>query len=400
MIKHTLTNSSTNINSILNQMQWTGEAQTNIKEEFDNTLNQLDNVINQISSFNKALDLLEEFLEIEKSINSLTSSLKTLSETETNEETINSVNSYNANIYYQIELLKEEKQNLRRQIIAILNAFGIQSDLSIIQIPNLEGATLIKEYKDGYLYEFKTSDGLLYDIYIPSTYTSKTKVVIYDAGDSGTNPSGNSQANWNLFLDRFEEGNINTIIIRSERKDTSSCYEDAIQKLNISPSSPIAISHSGGTSKSSIIEFNQLMEEGKAKKGPFVAMDGYTPSSWWDKQGYIDNFKENEVVVIGIAQGNDGGNYGQSQKELAKLYPNTLILYDKSEYGNSHNSVNASLTQNDVLKYFTGETPLPENYEIIRYDPNNPSANKEGFITVDYNEINTIDKVYNLFGIN
>lgn len=131
------------------------------------------------------------------------------------------------------------------------------------------------------------------------------------------------------------------------------------------------------------------MEAGKTKKGLFVAMDGYTPGSYWNNKGYVDNFKEN-----------NGSDYGKTQKSLAKFYPNTLIMYDKSDFCGSHSSVNASLTQNDVLKYFTGEMELPDNYEIIRYDPNNLDVDKEGFIKVNYNEINSIEKVYKLFEIN
>ena len=400
MIEHGLTTSSNDINSIKNQMQWTGSAQTNINEQFDTCLKQLDNEISRIDSFNRALELLDEMLEIDKNINTLRSSLRTASADETDQSIISAINSYNSYIYRKIEILTEERQTIRRQIVSILSTFDIQSDLSVILIPNLEGAKILKEYEDGYLYEFQTEAGLPYEIYVPKTYTSETKFVIYDAGDSSSNPYGNSQNNWNLFLDRFEEGDVNTIILRSKRKDTSSCYEDAIVKLNLPNTTPIAISHSGGTSKPSIMEYNDLMEAGMVDKGLFVAMDGYSPGAYWKNQGYLDNFAENNVVVIGIAQGNDGGNYGQTQKDLAKLYPNTLILYDKSEFGRSHGSVNASLTQNDILKYFTGEKVLPDNYEIIRYDPQNPQCDKQGFVTVDYNDVNTIEKVYELFGIN
>ena len=67
MIEHGLTTTSNEINSIKNQMQWTGSAQTNINEQFDTCLKQLDNEISRIDSFNRALELLDEMLEIDKS---------------------------------------------------------------------------------------------------------------------------------------------------------------------------------------------------------------------------------------------------------------------------------------------------------------------------------------------
>ena len=76
------------------------------------------------------------------------------------------------------------------------------------------------------------------------------------------------------------------------------------------------------------------------------------------------------------------------------MYPNTLVLYDKGEYGTSHGGVNRSLTENEVLEYFIGTGKLPDNYEIKAYDPET-----QQFVTVDYNDVNSVQKVYEYFGI-
>ncbi len=385
------------LNSLKSSDVWQGAAAESFQEDFDKYMRELENERENLNKLNSALAKLEIYIERGAEIELLKSSLRTPSENATEEE-INSINANNTYINNEIQIKQLERDKLKREIIAILNSIGVQGDISVINIPNLENAKIIQEFPGGAIYELETKDGLKYEVYIPNSYPQNVPVVIYDAGDSGDG-SPNSTANWNEFKERFSEGPVDAIIIRSKRQDSSSCYEDIIEQLNIIPTKPISISHSGGTSKSAILEFNDLMKSGKADGGLFVVMDGYTPAPWWENQGYIESLKESNVVVITVAQGNDGGNYGARNEELAKLYPNTLVLYDKGEYGTSHGGVNRSLTENEVLEYFIGTGKLPDNYEIMRYDPNNPNANEKGFVTVDYNDVNTVEKVYELFGV-
>ena len=80
MIDHNLENSKNEIKETVSEMQWSGSAQTNIKGQYDTCLNQLDNEINRMESFNKALELLDQMLKIDKNINNLKSSLKSVSQ--------------------------------------------------------------------------------------------------------------------------------------------------------------------------------------------------------------------------------------------------------------------------------------------------------------------------------
>lgn len=382
----------TSLNSLKNSDVWQGAAAESFSEDFDKYMTELENERENINKLNTALAKLETYLKLGEEIESLKRGLRTPGENATPEE-ISSINSNNAYINSEIQIKQAERDKLRREIIAILNSIGVLGDISIIQIPNLENAKELYRYEGGAIYELKTANGLTYEAYIPDEYPANVPVVIYDAGD-GDNGYGNSTANWNEFKERFKEGPVQAVIIRSKRQDSSAYYLDVIEQLNIVPTKPIAISHSGGTSKSSIGEFNDLMEQGQAKGGLFVVMDGYTPGPWWESQGYVENFKENDVVVITVAQGNDNGNYGYYNEGLAKMYPNTLVLYDKGEYGTSHGGVNRSLTENEVLEYFIGTGKLPDNYEIKAYDPET-----QQFVTVDYNDVNSVQKVYEYFGI-
>lgn len=390
MLDNTISNSVTVLEGFKNNTIWTGGASTALCEELNELINLLNKELANIDKFEEALVLRDEIIQIDKDIKTLEGTLWTIPADAT-PEIVNEYSTHNAGINASIQQKTEDRKVIREDIINILSQFVAIADIQIIDIPDIEGATVLFKYDTGCIYELTTASGEKYQAYIPYEVDPTKPVVVYDPGDSGTGGI-NSTRNWEMFKDDFENNGYDHIVIRSLRSDNSQYYNDLVDRLNLEPSNKLFVSHSGGTLYN-IYEYCDLVEEGNNTPGVIAIMDGYSPGPWLENQGYNNILRGSDTVVLGFYQNNEN-TYSESYESLAKHGVNVIILCDKSTYGVSHNGVNLSLCENGVLDYLTGNGELPDNYEIRYYD-----SEKGDFAALDHSQVKTLDDVYAFFGI-
>lgn len=380
-----------------NNTVWSGAASGSYCNQLNDLISTLNNELSNIDKFEEALALLDKIIQIDKDINTLKDSLWTIPEG-ASQETISRYSNHNAGINSSIQSKTKERTEIREEIIGILSGFGIIADITTLNITNITGADRIAEYETGCIYEIEISDTVSYQAFIPFEVDPTKPVIVYDPGDSG-NGGINSVNNWNMFKTDFKENGYDHIIIRSLRGDNSQYYNDLVSRLNLSPASKLFVSHSGGTTYN-FNEYCDLVEEGNDLPGVIAVMDGYTPGPWFKNTGVTQKIIESDTIVFGFHQ-NWRNDYAKNYEFFAQDGVNMLILSDQSEFGSSHGRVNESLTQNGVMDFLTGTGELPDNYVIKYWDPNFVDENGKtgGFVTVNYEDVKTLDDVYEFFGV-
>ena len=397
MLDNTISNSVTVLEGFKNNTIWTGGASTALCEELNELINLLNKELASIDKFEEALVLRDEIIQIDKDIKTLEGTLWTIPADAT-PEIVNEYSTHNASVNASIQQKTEDRKVIREDIINILSQFVAIADIQIIDIPDIEGATVLFKYDTGCIYELFDAKGQRYEAYIPYEVDPTKPVIVYDPGD-GNGGEVNSSGNWKLFRDDFEQNGYDHIVIRSLRKDNSSYYNDLVGRLNLQPSNKLFVSHSGGTTYN-FYEYCDLIDEGDNSPGVIAVMDGYTPGSWFDRQGVTQKIKDSETIVFGFHQ-NWRNGYAQDYENFAKSGINMLILSDTSEFGHSHGGVNKSLMQNGVLDFLSGNGELPDNYNIKYWDPNyvGEDGKTGGFVTVNHKDVKTLDDVYSFFGV-
>lgn len=301
----------------------------------------------------------------------------------------------NNGIYYSINSKKRERNDLKEQAMAKLSSISSGSSSNLIDLSNIdiESAKLLFSYEQGNIYEFTTVDGQKYEAYIPNQVDPKAPLIVYDSGGNSSD-TYNSSTDWSELKIYFEQDHV---MLRSLRRDSSYYYMDLCNKLNLEPESRLFISHSGGTTYN-FNEFIDLVEEDNSVPGVVAVMDGYTPGYWFRNTGVTQKLIENKTIVFGFHV-NTRNSYAIEYEKLAADGVNMLLLSDQSDLGRSHNGVNMTLIDNNVLEYLTGDGELPDNYVIKYYNTNEENADASGFVTVDHSQVKTLDDVYNFFGI-
>ena len=379
------------INKIEFNSNWSGISEEQLIKSLNNTINQIKEIEIKLKNYIKALSMVEEYKEVSKKIEYLEGEIVNLetNQSEIINQSINIVRK--SQIESTINKLKQDKSELRKNILNIIKSINsIEKEESSIEDINFSyeniSGELIQKYKNGTLYKFTAEDDQTFEVYIPNKYSKDASVIVYEHGD------GSYEANWKMFETKFEKEGCNTIIIRGKRQISSNFYDCIVKECNLENPNPIVVSHSGGTpyalqENAKIIQNNQI-----GKPTISVIMDGNVLAHDLESKGVVQTFKNNNTIVLGFAQGNDGANYAKGYKELAKKGVNVLILYDNSEYGKSHGKVNTSFIESNILEYVTGEGNLPENYTIQRYD-----SNKQEFVDVNLSDISKVELLYNCF---
>lgn len=397
MFDNKISDSVVVLDKFKNNTVWTGASSGAYSEKLNELIGELNSELANIDKFEEVLLILDKIKKLDDDIQTLKNSLWAIPENAT-EETINSYSSHNASINSSIAEKTNERNDLREKAIKMLSEFGIIADIQIINIPNIEGATVLETYETGCIYEITISNNVSYQAFIPFEVDPTKPVIVYDPGDSGSGGI-NSVNNWNMFKDDFQNNGYDHIVIRSLRRDNSQYYNDLVNRLNLEPASKLFVSHSGGTTYN-FYEYCDLIDEGDNSPGVIAVMDGYTPASWFENQGVTQKLIDSETIVFGFHQ-NWQNSYVKDYEGLAQDGVNMLILSDISEFGHSHGGVNQSLTQNGVLDFLTGNGELPDNYNIKYWDPNYVDENGKtgGFVVVNHDDVKTLDDVYNFFGI-
>ena len=399
MLDNNISDSVVVLDKFKNNTVWCGASSGAYSERLNELICSLNEELAGVDKFEEALVLLDKIIKIDEDIETLKNSLWTVP-AGADQETISRYSNHNASINSSITTKTNERKEIRSEIISILSGFGVIADIQVINIPGIEGAVKLDDPKclNGAIYELTTKNGEKYQAYIPYELDPTNPVVVYDAGDSGSG-ARNSYKNWKLFLDDFEQNGYDHIVVRSMRYETHNYYNDIVERLNLQPSNKLFVSHSGGTTYN-FYEYCDLIDEGNNSPGVIAVMDGYTPGSWFEGQGVTQKILDSDSIVLGFNQKWEN-NYLPEYENFAKSGINMLILCDNSDFGGSHSGVNESLTKNGVLDFLTGSGELPNNYSIKRWDPNLVLENGKtgGFVTVEYEDVKTIDDVYNFFGV-
>ena len=211
------------LTDIKNNKTWSGSAATTVCDQLDDIIKSLDKEKNNIDKFKNVCDLLEKLKTIDNEISGLQNSFVDLTTVEP--ENLDNMTAKNANISRRINSLNTQRGEIRNNILTALSEFGILGDISVIDIPNVEGAKVLEKFDKGCIYELTTFDGKIYQAYIPYQVDPEKPIVLYDPGD-GDNGQRNSYNNWKLFKDYFETNGYDQIVMRSFRYDNSSYYHD------------------------------------------------------------------------------------------------------------------------------------------------------------------------------
>lgn len=251
----------------------------------------------------------------------------------------------------------------------------------------MNNSTVIKECANGTIREFTMENGTTFEAYVPNNCNANTPIITYEHGDGGYD------SNWVPYQNYLAENDCNSIIIHGIRNHSVDPFNYLVNEYNLNADSAATISFSGGTMYA-LTKTAKMIEQNPNCSSPVsVILDGYVAPDYLQSQGYVDKLIESDTVVLGIHQNNQSNNYLANYESLAKKGVNVLILEDQSSYGNSHNGVNQSFLEQGLIDYITEGGTLPNNYKIKRYD-----AQSGQFLEVSYDEISTLDGVYNLFG--
>lgn len=389
MLENNFSNSLDVLRKIEDNTVWFGSASSNFNLELEELINTISNLISDIDEFEIALNKLDKIKLLDGEINDLKNSLITFTDdmdASTKEDCI----SHNNQVNSTIGVKTTERSVLREEIIAILSSFGIIADIEVLQIPGIEGATVIQRYESGCLYEFITSGGIKYQAYVPFEVDPTASIVVYDPGGMSGDTTGKD---WPTFKAYFESNGYDQICLRSDRKNTASFYMDLCDKLNLEPDSRLFISFSGGF-RAQYEQYNKLIDEEGSSPGVLAMMDSYISSA----PGQLDKIIEDETILLAFHADANNESFRNYYKVGRNENLNLLILCDKSEYGDSHAGMEKSLTQNGVLDFLTGKGELPNNYVIKYYNPSDPNA-ENGYSIVDYEKVKTLDDVYEFFGV-
>ena len=362
-----LENKTLNLKKISSNFKniWKSSAANNLVNKIDEILTKIEKELENLAKFQEALALIEKCKKIDEEIIKLNNSILNI----TNEQNTDEIEAHNTSINYQISLKNKEQEELKKKIISLLSAIEGTTNLISTSLPTGLSGKIIQQYNSGAIYEFTTQNGEIYEAYIPNNYNKNTQIMIYEAGDGRHAGERTNPNNWNKFKNKFETDGCNAIVLNSKRaNNTITYYNDLVDECNLNNPKPITVSHSGGTIYA-LKETNELIKQNNQNDQAIVVMlDGYAPADYLQNQGIIDNFKENNTLLLAFSQGKGNTEYAKQYENLARKGVNVLILYDESEYGKSHSGVNTSFTEKNIMEYILGEGHLPDNYKIKSYD--------------------------------
>lgn len=393
MLDNKLNSSITVLESIKNDSNWSGAASTTFNESLTDLILSLNKEISNLDKFKNALDILEQIKVIDYDISRLQNSYMDITD-DLDQSTLEEYTNFNSSIMSSISQKTNERNELKSKVINILSGFGVIADIQIIDIPNIDKATIIHTYDSGCVYEFVTTDGQKYQAYVPYKVDPSAPIVVYDSGGTSNITTDTSGYEWEKWCGYFEKHGFDHIMLRSTRSDNSLYYADLCDKLNLNPDSRLFISWSGGF-KRQFEEYYDLSVEQGSSSGVLAIMDSYVIK---DKK-YIDKCKEDGTVLLCFYENNINHPAHESYFSAGDENLNMLIFRDTSDFGNSHGGIRDSLYDNNVIDYLTGTGELPDNYVISYYNPNDENADSRGYVTVEHSMVKTLDEVYEFFGL-
>lgn len=250
-------------------------------------------------------------------------------------------------------------------------------------------STIVKEYKTGKVRKFTLENGYEFEAYVPNNCNVNTSIMIYEHGDGGY------YNDWRSYDKKFLTDGCNSIVVRADRNNSIALYDHIVDYYNLNEAKRMTVSFSGGTVYA-MNETAQMIEQNPNASAPLaVIMDGYVPTGHLSSNGVIETLKESNTLVLAFAQSGSSNSYVSQYEKMAKMGVNVIILRDQSTYGNSHSGVNTSFMEGGILEYTLGEGKLPDRYKIYVYD-----SEKKEFISLEHSQVETLNDVYQYFGIN
>lgn len=252
---------------------------------------------------------------------------------------------------------------------------------------DLRHGTVVQQYSDGAILQFSLDDGYTFEAYVPNNCTSDTAVTIYEHGDGGY------YNDWKTYQEKFAKDGCSSIIIRADRYRSTELYNHIKKTYNLTPKQNMTVSFSGGTSYAMKETVDMIKQNPNGEPPVAVLLDGYVPTGYLISDGTVDTLIKGNALVLAFGR-SGGSTYYNQYLSLAKAGTNVVIFKDLSSYGYSHSGINNSYMEGGLLEYTLGEGALPDRYEILVYD-----SSKRQFVSLDYSQVSSLDKVYDLFGI-
>lgn len=240
-----------------------------------------------------------------------------------------------------------------------------------------------------------------YVLYVPDNIDENTSVLVFEHGNGGRVQEA---------ID-YASSNPNQIIIAPRRSNTDSDfsnpkhYEELMslvdsvrEKYNITNYNITSAGHSSG-GYYGLAMASTNVETHSDTVGPQIVymLDDYGPSYQYPEQTYnnlhLDNLKNSNSIMFFVE------NPSKYDTGEATYYAEQGINVIRIKYAsgkNVHSEIKANFFNDGFAGFSEGNTTLPTNEKYTYMVYNKDTHNWE---TINVNEIDTLDKVYNYFGI-
>lgn len=245
----------------------------------------------------------------------------------------------------------------------------------------------------GEIKKIDVGDSFEYDVYVPDTITSDTRVIVYEHGGGGYHND------WRPFTKEITTNGSDAIIIHASasRVSTLNLINSTLTEYNLSVNNVTIDGHSAGGANALKDAAELISAYPNEIEAPIITFTDGCLGTIYPTRKEVEVLKNSNAVVLAFVQ--PGYWQIENYQKLARYGVNVVIAVRKNltgdDFWKKHAAMNASYISGGLYDFVSGKGELPEGYELITY---NPETNK--FSTVDLSLINDIDSIYELFDIN
>lgn len=241
-----------------------------------------------------------------------------------------------------------------------------------------------------------------YVLYVPDNIDDNTSVLVFEHGNGGRVQEvidyADSKPNQIIIAPR--RSNIDSDFSNPKHYEELMLLVDSVRdKYNITNYNITSAGHSSGGYYGLAMASNNVEIHSDAVGPQIVYMlDDYGPSYQYPEQTYnnlhLDNLKNSNSIMFFIE------NPSKYDTGEATYYAEQGINVIRIKYAsgqNTHGEIKINFFDDGFARFSEGNTKLPANEKYTYMVYNNDKHNWE---TISVNEIDTLSKVYNYFGIN
>ena len=240
-----------------------------------------------------------------------------------------------------------------------------------------------------------------YVLYVPNNIDENTSILVFEHGNGGRVQEA---------ID-YSKSNPNQIVIAPRRSNKDSDFsnpkhyeelmtvvESVREKYNITNHDLTSAGHSSG-GYYGLAMTSANIEAHSDDTGPQIVymLDDYGPSYQYPKQTYnnlhLDNLKNSNSIMFFVE---DSSKYDTGEAAYYAEQGINVVRIKYTSGKNTHSEIKANFFNDGFAGFSEGNTTLPTN-EKYSYSVYN--KNTHSWDTISAQEINTLDKVYEYFGI-